>query len=142
MTQLENEIIDGAKKYLSFSFSHTFTQDEGISEVSVLKEKIKTLLETLDDKFEVTHNLTLLESGDIDVTYYIENENKEYVKGDYICFDSPAPNKDIYKIVLKPKVKHGITMLTIEIDGNRREIFAGSVRRALKDEIIANTRLD
>ncbi|HFG7030364.1 TPA: hypothetical protein ACGIK9_002849 [Acinetobacter baumannii] len=70
----------------------------------------------------------------------MNSEKTNFKKGDAVCFTWGV--KDIYEVVLKPRIKSGIEYITIEIDGRRKEILAQGFRKALSIEVERKRRID
>lgn len=154
ITKLLDEIKDAMVIYTSFSYRVEYSDN---SRIKSIFEFIESLDDTIKETgFKYTSGTELVNSltGDeskrgivlrFNFQKYDDEGNKvePFSKGDYVCYDSPAPNKEIFKVVLKPKKKHGMTYLTLEDgEGKRREFLAMSLRVATKEEVEAKQRLD
>lgn len=151
--EIKNELADAINKYNSFGYTINVDSNK---EISKLTDVIDAVKKFMSEKSENSATIKVLrqtiglnDDKTIDIHFEFKkvdedgNELSLFSKGDYFCFEAPAPNKDVRKIVLKPKIKHGFTFVTFEDDnGNRRELMALSIRKATKEEIEANTRLD
>lgn len=57
-----------------------------------------------------------------------------FKKGDHVVYEN-GPNKNVYKIKLKPSKRFGVPSITIDMDGYRRTCYAQWFRLATNDEI-------
>ena len=154
VTKLLDEINDAMVMYKSFRYRVEYSDETKIKMIFEFIDSLEELVKGTGFQFSKETELVESLTGDeskrgIVLRLYFQKYNEdgskveEFAKGDYVCFESPAPNKEIYKVALKPKKKHGMTYFTIEdSEGKRREFISMSFRVATSEEVKAKQRLD